>query len=514
MGPIRALCTGAKIDHHAAVMSKRRGAVSIVVLLVLIAAGFFAWRYVHRLHPEPPPRGAAVTVAPAFTNESSIRVPVAVDVRTIEDIAEQQVPKDLLRRAGISAGHDVTADVVVRRSGRITAEAQQGKIHLRMPVEADITADWRPAGLVGFMARGKPRKIETRATFTIRAEINLGVDKEWNLATATAATLRWEQDPDVQLGPMTVKLSTLAGAQIGEQFNAVVGTIDAQLRERVPMRALISQAWTAAFRTLALDKSGALWLLLRPTGVFLGEVEARDGQVFLDAGIRGVFRVVVGEQPQAAEPAPLPPRSPPPDGPGIALDVPVSVSFEAANQQIDQRVEGQRIEVPVDVVGRSVPLTIGAVEVYPSGDHIAVALEFTADLPGSWFDLSGLVYLVGTPRLDAHNNHLWISDLAYDSRTNLALVDVAEWMLHDTIVRRIQELLVFDFAERLDDYRDKANHAIANYKVAETVRIHGKLGEASVATLTVTDLAIVAMVQLRGEARLEVTPRAPNERSR
>ncbi len=488
-------------------MTKARGALWLVFLLALGGAGYLAWRYVNRVEPEAPPRGASMQSAPPIASESSINVPLAVDVALIEGIANDKLPRVLLSRPGIDAGGEVTAALVVRRAGRVTATAQHGKLQLRIPVEADITADWRPAGLVGVIARGKSQHIETRAAFVVRAEIELGVDAQWELATTTEATLHWEDDPVVQVGPLNIKLSALVGDRIDEQFAGVVKTLDERMREQIPTRALITRAWTAAFRTLRIGAHGDLWLVLRPTAMFLGDVQAGDGHVYLDTALHGVFRVVVGEEPRAAEPTPLPTRSAPPGEPGVALDVPVSLTFAAANQQLDRRLEGQVVDVPLDVVGQSVPVTISAVEVYPSGERVAVALEFSADLPGAWFAVSGLVYMVGTPTLDAERNQLSIADLAYDSQTNVVLVDVAEWMLHDVIVRRVQSLLVFDFAGQLDGYRDQINEALVEYQIDDAVRLRGTIDDARVVALTVTDAAIVVGVQLRGEAQLDLTSR-------
>lgn len=487
-------------------MNLRRRAALLVLMVALAAAGHVAWRYVHRLRPEPPPRGASMKDSAIVERESNLNIPIAIDVDLIERIADDRVPRDLLARAGLDAGGDVTVDMIVRRTGPIAAGAQHGKIHLQVPVTADITAVWRPRGLVGLLAPARDRKLHTRATFMIHAEISLDTDAQWNLATSTEATLRWEEDPVLQLGPVRVQLSALVGDRIDRQFDDAVRTIDERLRRQVQLRDRITRAWDAAFRSLPIARVGDAWLVLRPTGAFLGDIQARDGKLILEAGLRGVFRAVVGAEPEASEPTPLPDRSAPPGPPGIALDLPVSLTFEAANQQLDQRVEGLILDVPLEVLGRSFPLTIETVEVYPSGAHIAVAIEFSADLPGQWFDLRGRVYLVGTPLLDPRRGQLTIADLAYDARTNLVLVNVAEWMLHHALVRRVQDLLVLRFAERIDRYRDRINEALADYAVSDQVRLHGELEDVEVVTLTITDAAILAMVELRGTARLELRP--------
>jgi hypothetical protein len=108
--------------------------------------------------------------------------------------------------------------------------------------------------------------------------------------------------------------------------------------------------------------------------------------------------------------------------------------------------------------------------------------------------------------LDVQRSQLWIADLAYDASTNIVLIDVAEWMLHHEIRRRVQALLVFSFAEQQGQYRDRINEAIADYQIVDRVRLRGRLDDVQVVALTITDPAIVAVVELRGAAKLELTP--------
>ncbi len=479
----------------------------LLALLVLAVVGHFVYRATYDVHPEPPPRGARAAGPVTFERESSIHLPIAIDIGLIAAVAEQQLPIDLMVRDGIDAGNGVTADVKLRRAGKITAVAQGGKLGLRVPVEADIAARWRPTGLMRLAQRGRDQAITTHAAFTIDAELGLHVDAHWQLATSTTATLRWDEDPLVQIGPMPVRLSAIAGDRIRQQFDAAIHTIDDTIRRRVPSHRLITQAWDAAFKTLPIGTGGDLWVALHPTGLFIGDVQARDGQVFLDAGIRGVFRVVVGDRPATADLTPLPAPSPPPSEPGLALDVALAISFEAANEQLDRRVEGQVIEVPLKLVDRTVPVTIERVELYPSGERLAVAIEFSADLRGHLFDLRGQMYLLGTPTLDPTRRELTVADLDYDSRTDVALVDAAEWLLHDTILRAVQEHLVFPYTAPLADIRRQANETIADYQVARGVKLHGHFEEVRVQGLEVTDAAIVALAQIRGHARLVLTDR-------
>jgi len=233
-------------------------------------------------------------------------------------------------------------------------------------------------------------------------------------------------------------------------------------------------------------------------------VKAVGDEVFVEAGVRGVFRVVVGEAPRVVAPTPLPQRSAPPTAPGITLEVPVRVTFEAANHELDARVEGQTIEVSFKKGVAPAQLTISEIDVYPSGTQVAVALAFSADVPGQLFDVNGRMYLLGTPYLDVDRSEIRLTELSYDARTNGALADIAEWMLHGEITRHLEQRLVFPFARRIEAYRDEINAVIGDYAVSPSVRLRGELVDLKVIALTITDASIVALAQLRGQARFEV----------
>lgn len=482
--------------------SKKIVAILVGVTVLGVCGVYVAVR--GRVHPEPPPHGATSDLPPFLESESSLDVPVSIDTAWIATTASAKLPALLLSRSDVVVSPGVTADVVVRRAGEVTAMAQDGALHLRVPVIADIEARWSPQGWLGAPPWGTKRVLRLRPTFTIDAMLRLGVDAEWNLETATEATLRWEDDPLVPIGPIQVPLSSLVGESVREQFTDATRAIDERIAAQVPMRRLLGDAWTSAFRTLAISPGERRWLTMRPTGLYLGAVRVRDDRVYVDAGLRGAFRVVVGEQPRVAAQTPLPGRSDSPLDPGLRLEVPVRVTFEAANRELDARVEGQTIELRLREGSPPVRFTIGSLDLYASGSQVAVALEFAADVPYHPFDVDGQMYLLGTPSLDVERNELRLTELSYDARTNMALLDIAEWMLHDEILRRIEERLVFPFSESLAGYRDQINAVIDEYALSEAFWLRGRIDEIKVTSLAITDASIIVLAQLRGAAALEV----------
>ncbi len=63
---------------------------------------------------------------------------------------------------------------------------------------------------------------------------------------------------------------------------------------------------------------------------------------------------------------------------------------------------------------------------------------------------------------------------------------------------------MFPFAGQLAAYRAEIDAVIDDYPLSRSLRLHGDLDELRVADLSITDEAIVALVELRGQAELVV----------
>lgn len=175
---------------------RKKLVASLVVVAALGVGGYLVAR--RRVHPEPPARGAATALPSFLERESSLDVPIAIDTSWIAEVADGRLPTVLLSRSDVTVGPGVHAEVKVRRHGKVTATARDGALHLRVPVAADLEARWTPQGWLGAPPWGDKRVMRLRPTFTIDAQLRLGVDAQWNLATETEATLRWEEDPLVE----------------------------------------------------------------------------------------------------------------------------------------------------------------------------------------------------------------------------------------------------------------------------------------------------------------------------
>ena len=73
-----------------------------------------------------------------------------------------------------------------------------------------------------------------------------------------------------------------------------------------PLKSQIAKVWNAAQKPVLLDKNYNAWLKLTPREVMLSPLYAQNNRIKLSVGINSFAELVVGPEPAAQPPVPLP----------------------------------------------------------------------------------------------------------------------------------------------------------------------------------------------------------------
>lgn len=98
-----------------------------------------------------------------------------------------------------------------------------------------------------------------------------------------------------------------------------------------------------------------------------------------------------------------------------------------------------------------------------------------------------------------------VRDFDYELATKDYLQQVADWLVHDAFVQRVQERLVFDVSRAIRPVRDTAEKGFAGIEL-----LKGMMLTASVQNLVVdpdpvvSEKGISILIRIRGSARVDV----------
>jgi hypothetical protein len=100
---------------------------------------------------------------------------------------------------------------------------------------------------------------------------------------------------------------------------------------------------------------------------------------------------------------------------------------------------------------------------------------------------------------------LSVQGFDYELATKEHLHKVADWLVHDTFVQRVQERLVFDASRAIGPVRDRVEKGFAGIELSKGMTLTASVREWAVdPDPIVGEKGISILVRIRGSARVEL----------
>lgn len=432
--------------------------------------------------PPPPPE------------ESTIEIPVSVNLQSIFAQAENVVPKE--QRAskdwsvvGSSPVGDVGIKYEIWRSPlALSATGERldvaSRIYYWFEFAQKITKPivggffWQELGSCG---RGEPPRealigIETRVRW---------ID-DWRLAsTTTVKPVAFPNRCKVTFVGIDVTSKVEDAFKTG--LREVPRLVDGKLQELANFRSTGERAWNQLQQPLQLDSG--IWLVVEPQAAYVAPLNGSGQTVSTAIGITARPHIVFGNRPEPAK-RPLPKLQVKSAGGGIHIAVEGELPYEEANRRLARELMAE----PYTIAGHDVKV-IG-VDVYGVGDTIVLQAKLAGDI-------NGTIYFVGQAAYDGKQDLLYVRNLDYSLDTKHALANVAEWLNHEGFRQRIAEKARWPLGEKLIDARTQLERSL-NKSLGNNVSISTKVNAIRPSVVYSTATAFRARVTLDGSVRVEV----------
>jgi hypothetical protein len=500
-------------------------AVSAAILVVVIAAGVWAWRWFFPVDRRP--ALAAVTPLAPVTRSSKIIAPIAIALTAIRDSLEKQAPHDLSGKPDLSSMPfmdklDMSWSV---SRGPLTLEPRGESLAISTPLSGSMRASGAPGGpaagfnelLGNLLGRGQaPRQGDTQPEKREqRADIRGGV----TLIARPALLPQWRLEPNLtsqisvaeaNFDIMGMKLSVPEQVKplLERTINAQVESLQAHLRNDPFLELAAREKWAQMCRSIPLGAAAPgmpdLWLELRPTRAFAAQPGLDRTSVLLTLGVEADTRIVPSQtKPDCPFPAQLEivPRM---EQGQVSIGVPIDIPFTEINRLIGEQLIGKII--PEDRSG-GYTATIRSVSLAASGDRLLISVGVRADETRTWFGLGAdaTVHVWGRPKLDPARRQMRLTDLALDVESAAAygVLGAAARAAMPYLERLLADRAVIDLAPLTENARRSIATAVADFrKRTDNVQV-----EAELIDLRLVDLAFDATT-VRVIAEAEGTVRA------
>jgi hypothetical protein len=401
-----------------------------------------------------PPRRATQLDLPA--QESRVALQLRLPLDLLRKAVGRALPAEL--HLASEEGADTRYALTLRRTSDVVLEEINGRLSARVAVALSGTVGLG-GGLADLLALGE-KNIDAAAE--VQADLGLTVDRDWCPAPEVAVSYRWTRSPRMEVvGGIWMDVEARVRAQVEE---AVRG-IPAQIAVLLPCGMVRERAlalWDPRTIRVQLPAAPPLYVGIHPQAVGLGEIVARNDALQVTLGLRA-RTTVSSVAPKPAPPGFLPPLAAMPAGGSsgrLRLSVPVRAGYDMIRDWLMREFGGRDISVETPL--GTVQLRVKEIFLYPSAPAIALAITFSADLPGILPDTNGRVVFSGRPVLSQGGTRVGLEELRFARNLDSTVWSLATLLLERQLRKRIEALAVYDLQVVMDGALTELQHRLSD----------------------------------------------------
>ncbi|HUN98943.1 MAG TPA: DUF4403 family protein [Bradyrhizobium sp.] len=508
---------------------------TILIAVVVVAISFYAsLKVMDWLSPVAAVQGPKLTQLPPLppmARSSIILAPVSISLSAIHDAAERAVPRTFQGKANNPASQILqNADIGWTASrGPIAATGAQDVLSLATGLTGtlNVTGSLSSKATSAVSALGSllgDKVAKEISSVNIKAlNANAEIKGSVTITSRPKLAAAWHFEPNfgaqVNLGDTTL---SVAGARVNvptEVKPMIDKTVSDQLEvvaDKIRKDQTLQQSakvqWAKMCRSIPLQTAGTspslppLWLELKPTKAIAVQPSVDASAVTATMGIEAETRIT-SEQTKPDCPFPDKISIIPPTQAGVAIDMPIDMSFTDVSKIVDAEFAGKTF--PEDGSG-PVEVTVKHASVAASGERLLISLLVHAKEKKSWFGFGAdaTVNIWGRPVLDPKQQTLRLTDvqLAVESEAAFGLLGAAARGVMPRLQQVLADKAVVDLKPFAANAQQKVNAALADFQSDDNgTKVTANVTSAQLSYIAFDSKTLRLIVEANGTVNVAVT---------
>jgi hypothetical protein len=386
---------------------------------------------------------------------SNLSLPVLLNLEEVEDLVNQKLNGEIYRDGSFEGDNLV---MTISKIGRIEVNLVGNRLYYRLPLHIWLEGHVEKK-LLGAVKVQKNQQLDFSLVLHFCSTLN--IDQDWHpVVHTTLQKYEWIKKPSIQMGFVKIGIAKLVEKKIEEQMPTLLGKIDASVHQKLDIKPMAMKLWTGIQKPIRLNrKFQDVWLQAKPQRLYMSHINGSGGYLRVNLRLEALLQTVAGDSPTVAPAEDLPPLLFHPDTSNrFDLYVKSKLPFELLNSTLNQHLG--RKELAWEGYG------IGMQDFELMGSDSMILLKVHVD-----GEVNGDIYLSGRPYYQDSSGVLGMSGLDFHLASEEALVNTADWLMHDYVLEQLGKSLQLPLADKLARLPELADNAIAKSKISRNVDI-------------------------------------------
>lgn len=335
---------------------------------------------------------------------------------------------------------------------------------------------------------------ETEFEARVRINARLTLLPEWRIRSESVpGGYDFIKDPYLGSGLIKFNIRFLVRRALDDNLPKLCRLVDDFIFKRSGLYEELSKSWSRLFEPVLVDEKHKAWVQLEPKKIIVSPLMCDARNIRLKTALETHMKVRFSAETPPFQKAPLPgavieknvlPES--------RLFVPVSLTWERLDNILRENLTDT-------VFSMSKNKKVHIQDVHLRGNHRLMVARIT--LGG---DLSGTLWLGGTPALDTAARIFYLKNLDYTLRTKDALIGPLSVLLRLPVRQFLTRRLVWHYGPLLDEVNQTVAQYLQGYNYGQVARIHGKAQPLKASHISTTPRGLNLYFQWQGQVGLEL----------
>jgi len=451
--------------------------ILLITLVLTISCG--TTNKIEALKPSPSAANSVV-----FKNKVSfISMPVEITLKELE----QQLNKNV---TGLiyndSILNDDKTEMKIWKTASIKLSEKDGSIVSIIPLK--IWAKFKYG--TDFMGLNDTREINLNGFITLNSKTHL---TNWKLTTSSKIEdFEWSESPTILVAGKNIPITYIINPTLSMFKSKISKMIDKAIDENCDFKPQVLSALEKLSTPILTSEQYETWFKMVPMELYVTEAKLTKTKIMLNMGLKCNMQTMVGQEPKNSFDATkivLKPVEKIPDNTTVSV---VAVStFESASKIVTKNFQGQ------EFASGSRKIVVQKVDLWQKDSKMIIAL----DVLGS---INGTIYLSGIPNYNPITKEIYFEQMDYVLNTKSVLMKSANWLLHGTILKSIQENCRYSIKGNLEEGKKSMNPYLSNYSPMKGVFVNGTINDFEFEKVELTDKAIIAFITTTGKMDIKV----------
>lgn len=422
---------------------------------------------------------------------STISIPIEINLKSQLDEVEKSLPESFegsqQQCEGVSYNYKFIRDP-------IDFELKNSSISYEVDGKFQIKLNYCPSciGLFGKESCTVPRIYAScglngepmrKATIAYNSEISLS--SNYKFISKTGLKKFQIHDP-CEITVFKYDVTDKLKKEIKKELQKLEKDIDKQI-ESIDVKTQLNDAWVSLTKPISIDKYGFLYL--NPKAISMSQLDFENKKVQLNLNLK--IAPFVSTNPTDIPKISLPNLSEYHKEKGLDMTLDIRTSYDSLSSFVNQSFKGYEFEI------KNKKITVQQLVVFGTLDSKMV-LKMTFDGVKN-----GVLYLIGTPKLDAENQKIYLEEVEFDVKTKSILLKSAKWLFSERIIQEIKKYAVFDLASMVSDAKNTINNQL-NATITKGVYMNGKVEDIFIRDLYLDSRNLIVRTNFQGELKLKI----------